>query len=369
VEQDVHDAFLKLVRQGSNQANLFCQKIGKLFDPVRIFLHSEWNFHPSVEIRCPPGLRNPSSLCFLNATIQAIFGISYCAHWMITEAISQTPGIPELRALVQLMVNGTQTVCNPAAFVRAWQGFGDRPIDPTIQQDAAEFLHYLLNSLPDHFQSLFRAQYVTDAAIPGNPPTTESSLLLPTSIVSHLTLNTSLRDIRLENAPPILLIQLGRFQWDGFSRRIRKIRTPLSFTPELKIGSVHSYLLHGVIVHSGTAPSGQYRSFVRDYASTHELDFFLFNDSDVSSVGWDIVMRESFSCPDADERISCATVLIYVDPEYTHQGKNLRIEPGVADQLENSIKHSAVKPVTQWPACCCTRQSFTRFLICSLCNT
>jgi hypothetical protein len=148
-------------------------------------------------------------------------------------------------------------------------------------------------------------------------------LLLNVHILSHASLEEALiaQALRIKHAPPVLIVQLLRFTWDGIAGA-KKLLRPVSFPRALDL-SPHladapprkMYELHGVIVHTGSARSGHYRSIVRDYYGMS--DFLLFDDGEVSPIGWSDAVRESFSDVRADERTSCATILVYIDPDYS----------------------------------------------------
>lgn len=93
----------------------------------------------------------------------------------------------------------------------------------------------------------------------------------------------------IKELPRTLIFNLKRFEYDCTTMRRVKLNDYFSFPPEIDMASFTSagfagqeassttmYKLAGILVHSGTADSGHYYSFI-----SHSSTWFHFNDSNV----------------------------------------------------------------------------------------
>ncbi|GAN10196.1 cysteine proteinase [Mucor ambiguus] len=114
------------------------------------------------------------------------------------------------------------------------------------------------------------------------------------------------KGVIFEAFPPVLQIQLKRFDYDMHKDAMVKINDRHEFPAEIDLqpyyisreeqpqsqqNSSFRYILHGVLVHSGSLTSGHYFAFVRP---TKEDQWFEFNDERVTPASLDEVFEANF---------------------------------------------------------------------------
>ncbi|KAL9551745.1 hypothetical protein MBANPS3_004101 [Mucor bainieri] len=138
------------------------------------------------------------------------------------------------------------------------------------------------------------------------------------------------KGVIFEAFPPVLQIQLKRFDYDMHKDAMVKINDRHEFPAEIDLQPYHvsreeqsqsqqnsslKYILHGVLVHSGSITSGHYFAFVRP---TKEGQWFKFNDERVTPATLDEVFEANFGGQSlheqasSDNRETNAYMLVYM---------------------------------------------------------
>ena len=111
------------------------------------------------------------------------------------------------------------------------------------------------------------------------------------------------KGVRFAHLPPVLQLQLKRFEYDSVQDGMQKLNDRYEFPLELDLsGFVHApsgnpppdglYALHSVLVHSGGASGGHYYAYVRPTCAG--ADWFCFDDDRVTRVGASCAIEDNF---------------------------------------------------------------------------
>ena len=111
------------------------------------------------------------------------------------------------------------------------------------------------------------------------------------------------KGVRFTSLPPVLQLQLKRFEFDSAHGGMQKLNDRYEFPVELDLCSfVHApsgqpptdcrYALHSVLVHSGGAGGGHYYAYVRPTCTGS--DWFCFDDDRVTRVDASCAVEENF---------------------------------------------------------------------------
>jgi ubiquitin carboxyl-terminal hydrolase 7 len=111
------------------------------------------------------------------------------------------------------------------------------------------------------------------------------------------------KGVRFTHLPPVLQLQLKRFEYDSVQDGMQKLNDRYEFPLELDLtGFVHApsddpqsdccYALHSVLVHSGGASGGHYYAYVRPTCAG--LDWFCFDDDRVTRVDASCAVEDNF---------------------------------------------------------------------------
>lgn len=111
------------------------------------------------------------------------------------------------------------------------------------------------------------------------------------------------KGVRFTHLPPVLQLQLKRFEYDSVHDGMQKLNDRYEFPLELDLsGFVHApsddpqsdcrYALHSVLVHSGGASGGHYYAYVRPTCAGS--DWFCFDDDHVTRVGASCAVEDNF---------------------------------------------------------------------------
>jgi len=108
------------------------------------------------------------------------------------------------------------------------------------------------------------------------------------------------RRCRIKSLPQTLFVQCKRFEFNMDTMRRFKITDEFQFPNKLDLSKymregtpAPEYTLVGVVVHSGTADSGHYYSYIRDRASPEEK-WYWFNDGSVQPFNPDSIPTECY---------------------------------------------------------------------------
>lgn len=112
------------------------------------------------------------------------------------------------------------------------------------------------------------------------------------------------KGIRFKRFPPVLTLQLKRFEYDPFRNDMYKINDKYEFPEQLDLDRFlgpdaprtvrNLYRLFAVLVHSGEAHGGHYYAYIRPDMLQPDAPWFKFDDERVTRVDSTVAIQESF---------------------------------------------------------------------------
>ncbi|KAL5335950.1 hypothetical protein BJX70DRAFT_401139 [Aspergillus crustosus] len=329
----------------SKYGNNYNQLVGRLEDiiPPDHTYQLGWCFERQKLIRAPEGyagLRNLSNTCYLNSLLSQLFmNVGFREYMLglnLSEASTSQKLLDETKKVFANMQESWLRGVDPQGFVDSIRTYDNEPVDVTIQMDVDEFYNLLFDrweaqiSNPDDkkkFRSFYGGQLVQQ--IKSKECTHISERLEPFSAIQcdikgKASLEESLqayvegeimqgdnkysctscgrhvdavKRACLKDVPDNLIFHLKRFDFDMVTMMRSKINDEFQFPERIDMTPFTvDYLsepnenvqqdvfeLVGVLVHSGTAESGHYYSYIRERPTANGRGTWVeFNDSDVS---------------------------------------------------------------------------------------
>ena len=254
----------------------------KISNPLALSLNSVSN---NLDDDRTGGLVNNGSTCYINATIRALFTIKPFVNMFLSTNFEE-PWQLDLQAIYGQMllsdIKNVQTSDFCSSFL-----FGGKPINITVQEDAAEFMEELINKLPYEFVQLFRGTIVDHTqktTLSSNSPQSSTEM---TDIFTMLWLqfnagdqieamieNTFFEEIITDDKndviihknstviqkPQFLIVALKRFEFDQTTgRRYKKTE---EVNVNLHITKPDNYTMIAAISHTGTVDTGHFTVYV-----------------------------------------------------------------------------------------------------------
>ncbi|KAI9374010.1 hypothetical protein BJX61DRAFT_541164 [Aspergillus egyptiacus] len=324
----------------------YAQLMGRLEDiiPLDHTYQPVWPFDRQKLIRSPEGyagLRNLSNTCYLNSLISQLFMNVGFREFMlglnITDPFSSQKLLNETKKVFGYMQDSWLKSVDPQDFVDTIRTYDNEPVDVNIQMDVDEFYNLLFDrweaqiTNPEdkkRFRSFYGGQLVQQIKskecshiserlepfsaiqcdIKGKASLEESlqayvegeimqgdNKYSCTSCERHV---DAVKRACLKDVPDNLIFHLKRFDFDMVSMMRNKINDEFQFPERINMAPFTvQYLsdtneevqddvfeLVGVLVHSGTAESGHYYSYIRERPAPDGRGgtWVEFNDSDVS---------------------------------------------------------------------------------------
>lgn len=272
------------------------------------------------------GMLNLGSTCFFNAVIQQLFHIPLFTYQILTTEFKDL-AMKKFQYLIAELLLSEQRYADPKPFLDEWNGWNNQKINVRDQQDASEFVTIFIDSLPQEMQITFKGSSVgtvKDLSEKVLKRIQEDFTTMSLQVRSFSNMEASLNGLlspemltgdnqyeidgtkidakhitRLKQIPPILMLQLRRFEFNTRNGRRDKINDKFDISLKINIAPLledyetnkshkEIYKLHGIIMHSGSADSGHYISYVRMKQGWVE-----FNDSEVSRVEQDYVLNRA----------------------------------------------------------------------------
>lgn len=289
------------------------------------------------------GLRNLSNTCYLNSLFSQLFmNVEFRGFFLNLPHFDESKHklVLELAKVFAHMQNSYEKSIDPSGAVEAITTYEGEQIDVSVQMDVDEFFNLLFDRLEgqiDHsarnaFKSIYGGQLVqqvkskecehiserfepfsaVQVEIKGKARLEDSlrayvegevlqgeNKYSCTSCGRHV---DAVKRACLKDVPDNLIFNLKRFDYDIMTGMRAKVNDEFQFPDTLDIAPYtlarlsdeqqskepDYFQLTGVIVHSGTADSGHYYSFIRQRPSSKDVpdSWVQFNDQDVSN--WDL---------------------------------------------------------------------------------
>ncbi len=303
------------------------------------------------------GLRNLSNTCYLNSLFSQLFmNVSFRELLLQTPIVDQRQQklIWEVAKVFAHMQDSYDKSIEPTAAVDSIVTYDGENIDVTIQMDVDEFFNLLFDRLESQildqgakarFKSLYGGQTIQQIKskecehVSERP---EAFAVLPVEIKEKYRLEDSLKayvegellqgDNKysctscgrlvdavkrscLKEVPDNLIFNLKRFDYDIMTGLRCKLNDHFQFPDVLDVAPYtlehlsqperplkpDAFELTGIIVHSGTADSGHYFSYIRQRPSARDKhhSWVQFNDSDVTPFDPSHIQDNCFGGPDA----------------------------------------------------------------------
>lgn len=286
------------------------------------------------------GLRNLSNTCYLNSLFSQLFMNVQFRNLFLTARPNPTsqPLLNELAKVFAYMQNSFQKYIDPAGAVESIMTYDGDQIDVTVQMDVDEFFNLLFDRLEaqitdldmkSKFKSLYGGetiQQIKSKECEHVSERPEPFAVLPVEIKNKSRLEESLTSYVegevlqgdnkysctscgrhvdavkrscLKDVPDNLIFNLKRFDYDILTGLRTKLNDQFQFPDSLDIAPYtlkhlsnpeeemepDIFELTGIIVHSGTAETGHYYSYIRQRPSSQGTahSWIQFNDQEVTT--------------------------------------------------------------------------------------
>ncbi|KAI9251972.1 hypothetical protein BY458DRAFT_523498 [Sporodiniella umbellata] len=283
------------------------------------------------------GLYNQGATCYMNSLFQSLYFTNY-----FRLAVYQIPTDSEDESIslaIQRLFLGLQFSEDPVSTTEVTKSFGWNSTESFMQRDIQEFNRLLQDTLEKKMkntpaegsiQRLFIGKmrsYIQCIHVNYESSRTENFYDIQLNVKSCKNLQQSfekyteiemldgdnkymaeghgLQDARkgviFESLPPVLHLQLKRFEYDTLRDTMSKVNDRHEFPSTIDLSPYLSkdtdravsyvYTLHGVMVHTGDSNGGHYFSFIRP---TTEDKWFKFDDDRVTPATSKEVFEENF---------------------------------------------------------------------------
>ncbi|RMD39553.1 hypothetical protein DV735_g5585, partial [Chaetothyriales sp. CBS 134920] len=338
--QSLYDLLLMLC-QASDEIDILVSEMSDDFVEQDYF--APYLSHDRLALRSEvgyAGLRNLSNTCYLNSLLSQLFMHVQFRHLLINTPIidrERQKLFAELGKVFSYMQSSHEKSIDPQGAVDSIVTYEGGEIDVTVQMDVDEFFNLLFDRLEgqmldENAKSCFKSLYggetiqqIKSKECEHVSERPESFAVLPVEIKGKSRLEDSLKayvegevlqgDNKysctscgrhvdavkrncLKRVPDNLIFNLKRFDFDIMTGTRCKLNDQFQFPDELDMAPYKlEYLSHpdepvepdifeltGIIVHSGTADSGHYFSYIRQRPSGRDKahSWVQFNDSDVT---------------------------------------------------------------------------------------
>ncbi|KAF9792792.1 cysteine proteinase [Thelephora terrestris] len=309
-----------------------------LEDPTGVLWHNFVNYDSKKETGYV-GLKNQGATCYMNSLLQSLF----CTHYF-RKAVYQIPTEDEhptesVPLALQRVFYHLQTSDQPVGTTELTKSFGWKSLDSFLQHDVQEFNRVLQDKLESKMKGT-RAEGAIAKLFVGKMKSFikcvnvnyESSRIeefndIQLNVKGMKTLYDSFRDyvavemldgenkyqaegfglqdarkgIIFQSLPPVLHLQLKRYEYDMQRDAMVKINDRFEFPFEIDLDEFldeaadrskpWKYKLHGVLVHSGDLHGGHYFALIKPDRETRWLKF---DDDRVTPVTDREVLEENY---------------------------------------------------------------------------
>ncbi|KAK9465510.1 hypothetical protein V1512DRAFT_45719 [Lipomyces arxii] len=325
-------------------------QINKLFSQEGIF-HDTWNNDRSRWLRSQVGfvgLQNLANTCYVNSFTNQLYMNEDFRNLVFM--ISEGEDALLIRALVELfgfMRYSWQKMVDPSRYIESIVDFENKPIDISVQMDVDEFYNLLFDriegqisdaSMKEAIKKCYGGSLLTQikskecahvserteafSAIQCDIKGKQNLIESLNSYVEGETLDgdnkywcsqclahvDAEKRICLKEVPNHLIFHLKRFDFDLQTMQRSKINELFEFPMEVDIEPYtfkhfanedteagDRFRLVGILVHSGTAESGHYYSYIADKNATDDSGRWVeFNDAEVALLAEDSIASMCF---------------------------------------------------------------------------
>ncbi|EPQ30594.1 uncharacterized protein PFL1_02118 [Pseudozyma flocculosa PF-1] len=310
-----------------------------LKDPTGVLWHNFINYDSKRETGYV-GLKNQGATCYMNSLLQSLF----CTHYF-RKAVYQIPtegDIPtdSVALALQRVFYLLQTSDQPVGTNELTKSFGWKSLDSFLQHDVQEFNRVLQEKLETKMKGtaadgaisrLFVGKmrsYLKCVNVDYESSRSEDFYDVQLNVKGMATLADSFRDyiqtemlegdnkyhaegyglqdakkgVIFERFPPVLHLQLKRFEYDIEKDAMVKINDRHEFPLDIDLGAYIDqdspasrepwrYRLHGVLVHSGDLHGGHYFALLKP---ERDGKWFKFDDDRVTPVTDREVLEDNF---------------------------------------------------------------------------
>ncbi|KAF9175067.1 hypothetical protein BGX20_008408 [Mortierella sp. AD010] len=334
-------------------------------------VEDQWGYDPQTIKRAScgfVGLQNLGATCYVNSIIQQFFMNRDFRSGILDAPVSEDdPGkhdtlLYQLQALFGNLQESIRRAYNAHGFCYAYKDWDGNPMNVAVQMDVDEFFNILFDRLENSVKStpqeeLFKKQYggklvqqIKSKDCEHISEREDSFFSIQCEVKNKKTLEESLQlyvqgEILDGELPQNLILHLKRFDYDMDTMRRIKINDRFEFPTSLDMEpytldyltrkeqaqdaaaagaaspTIHlaggqentaafQYNLVGVLVHTGTADSGHYYSYIKDrsaavtsgsptqFADGDNNHWYLFNDSKVEGFDPSEIPSKAFGGPE-----------------------------------------------------------------------
>ncbi|OHT14078.1 hypothetical protein TRFO_15596 [Tritrichomonas foetus] len=294
------------------------------------------------------GLKNLGATCYMASLLQQMYAIPIFRKKVLTLNLNENDEkwLIELQYLFLKMLLFPSNDIDPSSFVRNWNGWDGKPINPREQQDATEFLQMFLDRIEEKIpftKELFKGTILhhTDGVSHDfHHDTFEEYVNIPIEVKNHHNIKESfdtyrspdrfdgtnqyrtdefglidaVQSHRVLTPSPQLIITLKRFEYNLSTMVREKVNTEYVFPTTLDIspitvegninaklinnddcrstssGYCTNYELYGVVIHMGSAQGGHYISHVKE----DDGNWYCLNDKNVTSESINDMLNASY---------------------------------------------------------------------------
>ncbi|KAL7416026.1 hypothetical protein BDY24DRAFT_406155 [Mrakia frigida] len=309
-----------------------------LKDPTGVLWHNFVNYD-SKKFTGYVGLKNQGATCYMNSLLQSLYHTPYfrkAVYQIPTE--EDTPSESVALALQRVFYN-LQTSEQPVGTNELTKSFGWKSLDSFMQHDVQEFNRVLQDKLEEKMkgtkaegaiQHLFMAKmksYIKCVDVDYESARSENYYDVQLNVKGMKDLHDSFKDyitvetmdgenkyqaegyglqdarkgVIFESFPPVLHLQLKRFEYDMQRDTMVKINDRHEFPFQLDLGDYldenaerdnnYVYKLHGVLVHAGDLHGGHYFALIKP---EKDGKWFKYDDDRVTPVTDKEVLEDNY---------------------------------------------------------------------------
>ncbi|KAI0318629.1 ubiquitin carboxyl-terminal hydrolase 5 [Amylostereum chailletii] len=309
-----------------------------LEDPTGVLWHNFVNYDSKKETGFV-GLKNQGATCYMNSLLQSLFSTRYFRKAVYEIPTEEEQPTQSVALALQRVFYHLQTSDQPVGTTELTKSFGWTSLDSFLQHDVQEFNRVLQDKLESKMKGttaegaiakLFVGKmksYIKCVDVDFESSRIEEFNDLQLNVKGMKNLYESFRDyiqvetldgenkyqaegyglqdakkgIIFQSFPPVLHLQLKRFEYDVQRDAMVKINDRHEFPFEIDLGEFLDetadrskpwvYRLHGVLVHSGDLHGGHYFALIKPDADTRWLKF---DDDRVTPVTDREVLEENY---------------------------------------------------------------------------